>query len=157
MTCTMFVGPTRYGLPERAVNDAALDVRPPVRRGDLHGLAAESPPGYVAIVDGLFHQELAVAHWEVSERRDSPACRRCSCTIPASAWSGRPPGSPYGRPLAVPRAAGLMVVMPGWLEWSVRPLAPGALCDVLLLDLDSARLPVGDGVSRSSAGSDHGA
>ncbi len=68
MTCTIFVGPSKHGVPAGAVsalNDDAFDVRPPVRRGDLRSLAAESPPGCVAIVDGVFHQQLAVAHWEV--------------------------------------------------------------------------------------------
>ena len=62
------------------------------------------------------------------------------------------PGSPYGRPLAVPIATGLIVVMPGWLEWSIRPLAPGSTCDVLLLDLDDAQLRAPSSAESSRAG-----
>jgi hypothetical protein len=46
------------------------------------------------------------------------------------------PGSPYGRPLTVPISTGLMLAMPGWLEWSVQLFPANSGCDVLLIDLD---------------------
>lgn len=48
------------------------------------------------------------------------------------------PGSPFGRPVVVPLAIGAVVAMPGWLEWSIRPLLPGSTCDVLRFDLSVA-------------------
>lgn len=63
--CLVFVGPTLV--------DAQLDVElrtdvqfvPPVKRGDIEKLIRKRQPGVIAIVDGLFHQCLAVGHAEI--------------------------------------------------------------------------------------------
>jgi hypothetical protein len=39
----------------------------PIRRGDLTRLVRRNPPGAVAIVDGAFHQTLAVGHAEIRD------------------------------------------------------------------------------------------
>jgi len=50
-----------------SAGQGALDWRPPVQRGDLHLLAGGASPGCVAIVDGYFHDRLAVGHWELRD------------------------------------------------------------------------------------------
>lgn len=44
------------------------------------------------------------------------------------------PGGPFGRPLRVEPRSGLWVVLPGWLEWSIKPISRGQVLAVLLLD-----------------------
>lgn len=44
-----------------------VDVLPPVRRGDIDRLAGESEPGVMAIIDGVFFQQLAVGHRELRD------------------------------------------------------------------------------------------
>jgi len=58
------VGPS---LPEALrVSDPRLEYRPPVRRGDLAALPSDVPPvTHVGIVDGEFHQSLAVSPREI--------------------------------------------------------------------------------------------
>jgi hypothetical protein len=63
--CVVFAGPTlmRSTLPELA--QSGIEVFPPVKRGDIEKLVSTRPQGVIAIVDGLFHQCLAVGHAEI--------------------------------------------------------------------------------------------
>jgi hypothetical protein len=67
----MFVGPT-LGRGRRARTLAAaqgLRLRPPVKRGDLSSFLAKARrrTGVICIVDGVFHDRLAVGHAEIRE------------------------------------------------------------------------------------------
>jgi hypothetical protein len=68
---TIFLGPTLATLPARArslCRVAGLQVRRPVRRGDIAQLlASRRKPGLVVIVDGVFHDTLAVGHAEIRQ------------------------------------------------------------------------------------------
>lgn len=44
-----------------------IQVLPPVQRGDVERLYKAESPGVLIVVDGLFHQNLAVAHVEIRE------------------------------------------------------------------------------------------
>jgi TfuA protein len=58
----MFIGPS---LPA-GLRPQMVECRPPVRRGDLPRLIEQGPvPKHVAIVDGEFHQHLAVSPREI--------------------------------------------------------------------------------------------
>jgi hypothetical protein len=65
----LFAGPTLSRAREHtelSLDD--VDVRPPVVRGDVARLIADSPPGRLAIVDGYFHlHNLSVGHAELRE------------------------------------------------------------------------------------------
>ena len=66
----MFAGPTlaRARIMRPGLSLAAVHVAPPIRRGDLPRLvAAVGPPSAIAIVDGVFHQALAVGHIEIRD------------------------------------------------------------------------------------------
>jgi len=60
----MFVGPTLNG-SATLVERSGVKLLPPVKRGDIERLAATRRPGVAAIVDGQFHQCLAVGHAEI--------------------------------------------------------------------------------------------
>ena len=68
----MFVGPT-LGEGRRARSLAAargVRLRPPVKRRDLSNFLAKvrrQRPGVICIVDGVFHDRLAVGHAEIRE------------------------------------------------------------------------------------------
>lgn len=68
--CTFFVGPTLQGIEQ--LKHLQLDVTclPPVRRGDIEALTAQSPPGRIVIVDGIFHQFPSVGHIELRTALD---------------------------------------------------------------------------------------
>jgi hypothetical protein len=64
--CVIFVGPTAYGFPlETLSDDSDVRVLPPAQRGDVARLVANEPPAVMAVVDGVFHQSLAVGHAEL--------------------------------------------------------------------------------------------
>jgi hypothetical protein len=66
----LFAGPTlaASALARSLVRRRRWRVRPPVRRLDVAKLtAAERRPGILVIVDGLFHDTLAVGHAEIRE------------------------------------------------------------------------------------------
>ncbi|GAA4011051.1 TfuA domain-containing protein [Allokutzneria multivorans] len=69
MTTYAFVGPTAFGLP--SVFPAEVEVRPPVRRGDVEALVAAEEPGTLIIVDGTFHSYPAVGHVELRTALES--------------------------------------------------------------------------------------
>jgi hypothetical protein len=60
----VFAGPSVAGAPSGLLEQ--IDLRPPIRRGDLTELAAEEP-GQVLIIDGLFGTSLAVTVTECRE------------------------------------------------------------------------------------------
>jgi hypothetical protein len=66
----LFAGPTLAASAhaQTLVRRRRWRVRPPVRRLDVAKLtAAERRPGIIVIVDGLFHDTLAVGHAEIRE------------------------------------------------------------------------------------------
>jgi hypothetical protein len=67
----IFLGPTLATLPARAralCRASGFLVRRPVRRGDIDQLLApRRAPGLIVIVDGVFHDTLAVGHAEIRE------------------------------------------------------------------------------------------
>lgn len=62
--CWMFVGPTLNGCAS-LVEPSGVKLLPPVKRGDVERLVSTRRPGALAIVDGQFHQCLAVGHAEI--------------------------------------------------------------------------------------------
>jgi hypothetical protein len=63
----LFVGPTARGLSAEALLAAqAFQICSPVRRGDIEALTPVEP-GVLVLVDGLFHDVLAVGHIELRE------------------------------------------------------------------------------------------
>ena len=69
----MYVGPTMAPSPRaRALARGSVRVRPPVRRLDVAKLVeAEREPGVLVIVDGVFHDKLAVGHAEIRDAIDA--------------------------------------------------------------------------------------
>ncbi|MHC8369423.1 TfuA-like protein [Pseudomonas sp. MDT1-85] len=63
--CTLFAGPSLQGIDNQLLCDGGLVLRPPVKRGDIERLVAQSPPSNLAIVDGVFHAHPAVGHAEI--------------------------------------------------------------------------------------------
>jgi hypothetical protein len=67
----IFLGPTLASLPARARTScraSGFQIRRPVRRGDVDQLlASRKKPGLIVIVDGVFHDTLAVGHAEIRE------------------------------------------------------------------------------------------
>lgn len=45
------------------------------------------------------------------------------------------PGTPFGRPLNLEPEEGRLVLLPGWLEWSIQPLSPGHAMAVVLISV----------------------
>ncbi|AZE68326.1 hypothetical protein SAMN05216475_0967 [Pseudomonas synxantha] len=64
-TCMLFAGPSLQGIDSRLLCSDDLVVCPPVKRGDIERLVAQSPPSDLAIVDGVFHAHPAVGHAEI--------------------------------------------------------------------------------------------
>ncbi|MHC8302565.1 TfuA-like protein [Pseudomonas sp. ZS1P83] len=69
--CTLFAGPTLQGIDSQLLCSSGLVVRPPVKRGDIERLVAQSPPSNLAIVDGVFHAHPAVGHAEILDALDA--------------------------------------------------------------------------------------
>jgi hypothetical protein len=64
----LFVGPSLATSPRgRSLARAAFQVRRPIRRGDVEALLARHRRGTLVIVDGVFHDTLAVGHAEIRE------------------------------------------------------------------------------------------
>jgi hypothetical protein len=69
---TLFAGPSTYGLDRAALLHGGVQLRPPVRRGDVHRLAeAASTPGVLVICDGVFQSVPAVSHAELCAAIDA--------------------------------------------------------------------------------------
>lgn len=64
-TCTLFAGPSLQGIDNQLLCGGGLVLRPPVKRGDIERLVAQSPSSNLAIVDGVFHAHPAVGHTEI--------------------------------------------------------------------------------------------
>jgi hypothetical protein len=62
---TIFAGPTLRDLDELPSAGILVQWLPPVRRGDIAAHARSGSPGRLAVVDGVFHQSLAVGHAEL--------------------------------------------------------------------------------------------
>jgi hypothetical protein len=62
-TAVLFIGPSLDGSGPPRLFPAHVEVRPPVRRGDMDGLSATVTD--VLIVDGVFHSTLAVSAREI--------------------------------------------------------------------------------------------
>jgi hypothetical protein len=68
----LFAGPSAYGIDRALIEDPAIDLRPPVRRGDVDRLLAEGADARVVVVcDGVFHVEPAVSHAELCRAIDA--------------------------------------------------------------------------------------
>lgn len=63
--CTLFAGPSLHGIDSQLLCNSGLELRPPIRRGDIERLMMYSPPSNIAIVDGVFHVHPAVGHAEI--------------------------------------------------------------------------------------------
>jgi hypothetical protein len=64
----MFAGPTLAASPRARRLARGLRLRRPVRRRDVEGLvASRRKPGVVVLVDGVFHDSLAVGHGEIRD------------------------------------------------------------------------------------------
>lgn len=62
----LFAGPTAHGLRPDRLAAAGVQLRPPVRRGDVQGLVESAPvPGVLLVCDGVFQSALAVSHAEL--------------------------------------------------------------------------------------------
>jgi hypothetical protein len=60
-----FIGPSLWDVDLDAGVSRGIELRSPVRRGDVDALVAERQAGVIAIADGLFHLTLAVGHAEI--------------------------------------------------------------------------------------------
>ncbi|MFZ3183962.1 MAG: TfuA-like protein [Pseudomonas sp.] len=65
--CTLFAGPTLQGINSQLLFGDDLVLRPPIKRGDIERLVADSAPSTITIVDGVFHAHPAVGHAEILE------------------------------------------------------------------------------------------
>ncbi|NVZ20421.1 TfuA-like protein [Pseudomonas costantinii] len=63
--CMLFAGPSLQGIDSQLLCSDDLVLCPPVKRGDIERLVAQSPPSNLAIVDGVFHAHPAVGHAEI--------------------------------------------------------------------------------------------
>jgi len=62
----LFVGPTAHGVDTAPWLADGVQLRPPVRRGDVQRLAGgHAAPGVLVVCDGVFHGEPAVSHAEL--------------------------------------------------------------------------------------------
>jgi hypothetical protein len=62
----IFAGPTLYGTGAGAAASACgFRLLPPAQRGDVERAVAAHLPGILVVVDGVFHQHLAVGHAEI--------------------------------------------------------------------------------------------
>jgi hypothetical protein len=65
---TFFVGPTLAGSARARALLRGTNKKPPIKRHDVEKLVgAEKKPGTIVIVDGVFHDTLAVGHAEIRE------------------------------------------------------------------------------------------
>jgi hypothetical protein len=66
--CFLYAGPTLHGGQSSGIPPLdGIRLLPPVQRGDLEKLTSSFRPGTIILVDGVFHQRLAVGHAEIRE------------------------------------------------------------------------------------------
>lgn len=64
----IFIGPTLYGIEDRTKKTGVKFVwHPPAKRNDIKQLMQSKKPSVAVIVDGYFHNNLAVGHAEIRE------------------------------------------------------------------------------------------
>jgi hypothetical protein len=63
----IFAGPSLTPTSVKLIDDLSLDLREPVRRGDIQKLLNKKQGEPIAIVDGLFNQVLSVGHQEIMD------------------------------------------------------------------------------------------
>ena len=69
---TLFAGPSTFDLDRALLLRDGVQLRPPVRRGDVDRLVeAEATPGVVVICDGVFQSVPAVSHAELCAAIDA--------------------------------------------------------------------------------------
>lgn len=67
----LFAGPSAFGVDPRLIEAAGVVMLPPVRRGDVDRVVANSPtPGTIIICDGVFQVAPAVSHAELCRAID---------------------------------------------------------------------------------------
>lgn len=67
---TLFAGPSAFGVDAASLQH--VNLRPPVRRGDVERLLAQADtPGVVVVCDGVFQSEPAVGHRELCAALDA--------------------------------------------------------------------------------------
>lgn len=66
----LFAGPTLNAKSRLLAENAALDLKPPVERGQIARLNQANFKGNIIIVDGYFKQNLAIGHAEIREAID---------------------------------------------------------------------------------------
>ncbi len=68
----LFAGPSTHGLDRAALLQDCVQLRPPVRRGDVERLVeAGTQPGVLVICDGIFQSVPAVSHRELCTAIDA--------------------------------------------------------------------------------------
>jgi hypothetical protein len=65
----IYAGPTCASIPRELIASAGFELLPPAQRGDIPQ-ALGGPPGIMVLVDGRFHQSLAVGHAELRSALD---------------------------------------------------------------------------------------
>lgn len=68
---TLFAGPSAHGLTPSLIRPVEIDLRPPVRRGDIDALVDAGPPGVAVLCDGQFQSTPAVSHAEICRALDA--------------------------------------------------------------------------------------
>lgn len=65
----IYAGPTCASVPHELIAKAGFELLPPAQRGDIPKVLS-GPPGIIVLVDGRFHQSLAVGHAELRSALD---------------------------------------------------------------------------------------
>lgn len=68
---TLFAGPSVRGVAEARVKHESIDLKPPVRRGDIPRLLKHKAPGVMILCDGVFQAAPAVSHAEICAALDA--------------------------------------------------------------------------------------
>jgi hypothetical protein len=66
----LFAGPSAQGVPLGLLQHRDIDLRPPVRRGDVDLLIQQQPPAVAVLCDGVFKSAPAVSHAELCRALD---------------------------------------------------------------------------------------
>lgn len=61
----IYAGPSLNSNSTSLIKEKSLDLRPPIKRHDIPELLSEGFEGTIVIVDGVFHQNLALGHAEL--------------------------------------------------------------------------------------------